>query len=100
MKAKTLPLARALERIRCDYRLWAMVPAVDRILLQLDSPSRRSPKGMVIGAVTRPRFPKGVCRGCGCTEADPCVGTFGTCAWTDATKRMCTSCEKKSRKAS
>lgn len=35
----------------------------------------------------------GVCRVCGCTWADPCIGEHHeTCSWADATTTLCSAC--------
>src|SRR5688500_16373714 len=47
-----------------------------------------------------PRLGPGVCRFCGCSEFDPCLSSVKTdagaipigCAWTDATRKVCTEC--------
>lgn len=34
-----------------------------------------------------------VCRGCGCTEFDPCVDAHSIgCAWADSSRMLCTAC--------
>ena len=38
------------------------------------------------------KFTRGICRVCGCSEYDPCPEG---CAWTSATKTMCTACALK-----
>jgi hypothetical protein len=91
-----LPVTEAIQRLMTDYRLWALVPNVDRITLQMDDPENPGGDvGQIVGEVLRPTFPKGVCRKCGCSEFDACqTGAFDDpCAWTDRTRTLCTACE-------
>jgi hypothetical protein len=92
---RRLPVTEAIHHLMTHYRLWALVPNVDRITLQMDDPENPGGDvGQIVGEVLRPKFPKGVCRKCGCSELDACVGALGDgCAWTDRTQTLCTACE-------
>src|SRR5579863_7552794 len=86
------PVTAALLRLERDYRLWALIPAgVTRILLQADFEGDTSGCGEVVGDARRPRFPKGVCRSCGCSEFDACETPVGPCAWANRARTLCTA---------
>lgn len=93
-RRRVLPVTKALQLLLTDYRLWALVPNVDRITLQMDDPQHPGGDvGQVVGEVLRPKFPKGVCRKCGCTHWDPCATKVGPCGWVDRLQHLCTACE-------
>lgn len=87
MKApRIVPLAR-------NWRLWAALPPNVAALTIKDTVVRRRVVTHLVASVSRPAFPKGVCRQCGCTEHDPCVDALGECcAWTDQQQRLCDFC--------
>lgn len=68
------------------WRFWASLPPTVTAVAALADPAAPAKP---IAVVARPRFPRGVCKRCGCTWTDPCVGG---CAWTDTTETLCTEC--------
>lgn len=80
--------ARLDELLGDHWRLWAPLPAGAVIVLRLPRPRGRG----LADAVTlrRPKFPRGVCRSCGCTEFDPCGEG---CAWENKAQTQCTPCD-------
>ncbi|MGE0363023.1 MAG: hypothetical protein AB7R67_20080 [Vicinamibacterales bacterium] len=84
--------ARVVEAVARDFRFWAALPARVHAIVILGDPHGPAAEKM-LAVVQRPRVPKGVCTGCGCSQFDACPGAFGEgCAWRDATQTRCTSC--------
>lgn len=71
------------------WRLWAALPPEVVALTTLENGK--------IGTIGRPKFPAGVCRGCGCTEHDACVVGFDTCRWRDKRRTRCSFCPVRRR---
>jgi len=81
-----------VEIVGRNYRLWARLPAGVRALRLVGDPKQKT----TLAVVARPRFPKGVCTGCGCSTLDPCVeqGLMGPvgCYWIDRSRTRCSVC--------
>jgi len=79
-----------------DYRFWARVPSDVAAIVLLPE----APEYPIHRVAVRPVFPPGVCIGCGCTDADPCliaVEFLGQhdvvpCGWIDDTRTRCSAC--------
>lgn len=87
-----------VKAISTNWRLWAGLPAKVDAVLFLGNPNAPDTKDKMIAVVGRPKFPGGVCTGCGCTEFDACIvhnGGFGDevgCSWIDEKQTRCSAC--------
>lgn len=88
------PFERVRQDLATHWRMWASLPPeVDRIVFQMASDRDGNGTSQPRMDVKRPRFPRGVCAGCGCTHEDPCFdATYDTCAWRDRSQTRCTAC--------
>lgn len=94
--ARRRPTTAALLYLERDYRFWALLPpAVTIVTFCVPGAGRMKHVDEVVGEAHRPRFPRGVCHGCGCSQFDPCLTSIGPCWWVSPKRDLCSGCERR-----